>query len=62
MGAAKEDGKVDLKLKTMGDMWWKDDGLGSEFKDTLIECSGGHVWVDEKVKPNRADGLGIKRL
>lgn len=56
MGAAKEDGKLDLNLKTLGEIWWKDDGLGSEFNDTVVECSG----VSFGMMRNKADGLEIK--
>lgn len=40
MGAAREDGKVDLDLKIIGEMCQKVDRLGAEFKDTIAECSG----------------------
>lgn len=58
MGAAKEDGKLDLNLKTLGEIWWKYDGLGSEFNDTVVECSG----VSFGMMRNKADGLEIKWL
>ena len=39
MESEKENGKIDLKLKTVEEMW-KDHGLGFECKGTVVECHG----------------------
>lgn len=39
MELEKENGKIDLKLKIVEEMW-KDDGFGFECKGIVVECYG----------------------